>query len=116
MNHFVFVCDKLKVDLPTEFLAGTFKAIKIKHCEVFPKLADDEYILHSNLVQGVIDTGSPTTQHFVCLCNTPYTINKTFTITKTIRTLCFTFSTLKNQPISETDLHFLIELEMYTNQ
>lgn len=116
MNHFVFVCDRLKVDLPTEFLAGTCKVIRVKHCQVFPKLDDDEYILHSNLVQGVIDTGSESTQHFVCLCNTPYIINKNFIITKTIRTLCFSFSSMRNQPIDEKELHFVIELEMYTDQ
>ena len=116
MNRFVFVCDKLRVDLPTEFLAGTYKVIRVKHCEVFPKLDDDEYVLHSNMVQGVIDTGSETTQHFVCLCNTPYILNKNFVITKTIRTLQFSFTTLKNQQVNENDLHFVVELEMYTNQ
>ena len=116
MNHFVFVCDRLKVDLPTEFLAGTYKVIRVKHCAVFPRLDDDEYILHSNMVQGVIDTGSEATQHFVCLCNTPYVLNKNFVITKTIRTLQFSFTTLKNRPVDESELYFAIELEMYTDQ
>ena len=114
MNHFVFVCDKLKTDLPTEFLAGTYKVLKIKHCQVFPRLEDDEYILHSNLVQGVIDTGTETTQQFVCLCNTPYVVNKNFVIAKAIRSLSFTFTTVRKQPINENDLHFVIELELYT--
>lgn len=116
MNRFVFVCDKTSVDLPTEFLAGTCKVIKVKHCDVFPKLVDDEYVLHSNLVQGAIDTGSETTRHFVCLCNTPYILNKNFDITKTIRTLQFSFTTLKKQAVNVNDLHFVVELEMYTNQ
>lgn len=116
MNRFVFVCDKLRVDLPTEFLAGTYKVIRVKHCEVYPRLDDDEYVLHSNMVQGVVDTGSETTQHFACLCNTPYIVNKNFVITKTIRTLQFSFTTLRGQPVDEAELHFVVELEMYTNQ
>lgn len=114
MNRFVFVCDKLKVDLPSEFISGTFKAIKIKHCQVLPKLEDDEYILHSNIVQGAIDTGTETTQQFVCFCNTPYLINKHFVLTKSIRSMLFSFSTLKKQEVNEEELQFLIELEMYT--
>lgn len=113
MNHFVFVCDKPKVDLPSEFLAGTFRVIKVKHCQVYPLLDDDEYILHSNIVQGVLDTGSEATQQFVCLCNTPYVVNKNIVMSKAIRSMVFSFTTVRGQAVG-ADLHFLIELEMYT--
>ena len=112
MSRFLFVCDTLQADLPSEFVARPYKVIKVKHCQVYPALDGDEYVLHSNLVQGCIDTGSPATQDFVCLCNTPYLVNKVFYISKTIRSLAFWFTTVRGQPVDAAELRFVIELEI----
>lgn len=108
-NHIVI--DQLTFDIPSEFLNLSTKQIIVRDVKVLPVIENDIYLLHSNIVQSQVSTDSSKTSQFVGFCNQMYPLNKSFFITKNIRTFEFWFTSLSGTPINQKDLAFVIELD-----